>query len=61
MNVVNEQKQNLLHQSVLKDNIHLLDFFHRHSNINLNLIDAVRYLTSSLLIFLSSLQSFLIQ
>lgn len=41
VSVVNELKQNLLHQSVLNDNVLLLDFFYRYTNINLNLKDMV--------------------
>ena len=40
-NVTNELKQTLLHQSVLSDNVLLLDFFYRYTNINLNLKDIV--------------------
>ena len=41
LNVADELKRNLLHQSVLNDNVLLLDFFYRYSNINLNLKDIV--------------------
>lgn len=41
MSVTNELKQTLLHQSVLNDNVLLLDFFYRYTNINLNLKDTV--------------------
>lgn len=41
LNVADELKHNLLHQSVLNDNVLLLDFFYRYSNINLNLKDIV--------------------
>lgn len=44
LNVVDELKHNLLHQSVLNDNVLLLDFFYRYSNINLNLKDIVAIL-----------------